>query len=254
MPAIEVAGVSVHYGRTTALEDVSLTLGQGRICALLGANGSGKSTLITAVLGRTTAGTGRVRILGASPAAARKRGLVGYVPQSEQVDRDFPVRVADVVMMGRYGHMGPARRARKADRSAVARALERTGLSDLAHRPIGALSGGQRKRAFVARAIAQGARVLLLDEPFAGVDGRSQHTIAQVLAAMRDDGHTLVVSTHDLAGVPQWCDEAVLLQRRLLAHGTPREVLTPQRLAQTFGLGTDIPEGRDVAHGRGGGL
>ncbi|GAA1766510.1 metal ABC transporter ATP-binding protein [Streptomonospora arabica] len=241
-PAVRAEGVTVRYGDVLALEDVSLSVGQGRICGLLGANGSGKSTLFTAIMGLTAAESGSVCILGADPAAARKRGLVGYVPQSEQVDWAFPVRVADVVMMGRYGRMGPARRPRRADRAAVEQALERTGLSDLAHRQIGALSGGQRKRAFVARGLAQGARVFLLDEPFAGVDKRSEATITEVLSGMRDEGHTLLVSTHDLAGVPGLCDEAVLLQRRLVAHGPPAEVLTPQRLLEAFGIAAP-PEG-----------
>ncbi|MFB9799141.1 metal ABC transporter ATP-binding protein [Streptomonospora salina] len=228
--------MTVRYGDVCALEDVSLSVGPGRICGLLGANGSGKSSLLTAIMGLTAADTGGVAILGAGPAAARKRGLVGYVPQAEQVDWAFPVRVADVVMMGRYGRMGPTRRPRRADRAAVGAALERTGLTGLAHRRIGALSGGQRKRVFVARGIAQGARVFLLDEPFAGVDRASEATITAVLSAMRDEGHTLLVSTHDLVGVGALCDEAALLQRRLLAHGPPGEVLTPERLMEAFGI------------------
>ncbi|QBI54286.1 metal ABC transporter ATP-binding protein [Streptomonospora litoralis] len=243
VPAVEVEGVTVRYGDVVALEDVGLRVRQGRICGLVGTNGSGKSTLFTAVMGLTPVQSGSVRILGLGPDAARGRGLLGYVPQSEQVDWAFPLRVSDVVMMGRYGHMGPARRPRRADRAAVAEALERTGLIELAHRQIGALSGGQRKRAFVARGIAQGARVFLLDEPFAGVDKRSEAAIVEVLSAMRDEGHTLVLSTHDLAGVPRLCDEAVLLQRRLLAQGAPEDVLSPELLAQAFGI-APRPEGR----------
>ncbi|MFD0802459.1 metal ABC transporter ATP-binding protein [Streptomonospora algeriensis] len=235
--------MTVRYGDVLALEDVSLSVGPGRICGLLGANGSGKSTLFTTIMGLTGAEAGSVRILGAAPERARRQGLVGYVPQSEQVDWAFPVRVVDVVMMGRYGRMGPTRRPRRADRAAVATALERTGLTDLAHRQIGALSGGQRKRVFVARGIAQGARVFLLDEPFAGVDKGSEATITEVLAAMRDEGHTLLVSTHDLAGVGELCDEAALLQRRLLAHGPPGEVLAPERLMEAFGI-APLPGGR----------
>ncbi|MBX9391057.1 metal ABC transporter ATP-binding protein [Streptomonospora nanhaiensis] len=236
-PAVEVEGATVRYGDVLALDDVRLRLTQGRLCALLGTNGSGKSTLLRTVLGLAPAARGTVRVLGRTPAAARRAGLLGYVPQSEQVDWAFPVRVVDVVMMGRYGRMGPLRRPRRADREAVEAALERTGLTGLAHRQIGALSGGQRKRAFVARGIAQGAQVFLLDEPFAGVDRPSEATIIEVLSAMRDEGHTLLVSTHDLAGVPRWCDEAVLLQRRVVAHGTPEEVLTPERLMSAFGAG-----------------
>ncbi|GAB3209201.1 metal ABC transporter ATP-binding protein [Marinactinospora thermotolerans] len=240
-PAVRVEGVGVGYGDVLALDGVDLAIAQGRVCGLVGANGSGKSTLFKTVTGMITPARGRVLVHGLTPTAARKRGLIGYVPQSEQVDWAFPVRVADVVMMGRYGHMGITRRPRAADRAAVADALERTHLSDLADRQIGALSGGQRKRAFVARGIAQGARVFLLDEPFAGVDKRSEATIVEVLRAMRDAGHTLVVSTHDLAGVPELCDEVALLQRRVVAHGSPEEVLTPQRLLETFGI-----EGRPV--------
>ncbi|WP_017591738.1 metal ABC transporter ATP-binding protein [Nocardiopsis potens] len=240
-PAIDAAGVTVRYGDVLALEDVALTVAPGRICGLLGTNGSGKSTLFSALIGLIRPARGRVLLHGRTPDRARKAGLVAYVPQSEQIDDAFPVRVRDVVMMGRYGHMGPTRRPRRADREAVAEALDRTGLTDLAHRRIGALSGGQRKRAFVARGIAQGARVFLLDEPFAGVDKGSEGTIIDVMRRMRDDGRTLLVSTHDLAGVGDFCDEAVLLQRRVLARGAPREVLTPQRLAEAFGMGRPDP-------------
>lgn len=240
-PAVQVSGVTVRYGDVLALEDVDLALAPGRICGLLGTNGSGKSTLFKAIMGLVAADRGRVLLHGRPPAAARKAGLVGYVPQSEQVDWAFPVRVIDVVMMGRYGHMGITRRPGRADREAVAAALERTDLTALAHRQIGALSGGQRKRAFVARGIAQGASVFLLDEPFAGVDKRSEATIIEVLRAMRDDGHTLLVSTHDLASVPAFCDEAVLLQRRVIAQGGPEDVLTPDRLFEAFGIESPAP-------------
>ncbi|GHC80446.1 ABC transporter [Nocardiopsis terrae] len=234
--AIEVTGATVRYGDVLALEDVHLSVRPGRVCGLLGMNGSGKSTLFKAVLGLVPLDRGRVRLLGTDNTAARRRGLVGYVPQSEQVDWAFPVRVRDVVMMGRYGHMGRRRRPRPADREAVDHALARTDLTSLADRQIGALSGGQRKRAFVARAIAQGADVLLLDEPFAGVDKRSEATITDLLLQLRRAGHTLLVSTHDLAQVPVLCDEAVLLQRRVIAHGTPEEVLEPDVLLEAFGI------------------
>ncbi|MBB6119932.1 metal ABC transporter ATP-binding protein [Nocardiopsis algeriensis] len=233
--AIEVEGATVRYGDVLALDEVSLTVAPGRVCGLLGTNGSGKSTLFKTLLGLVPA-DGTVRILGRTGAAARKEGLIGYVPQSEQVDWAFPVRVRDVVMMGRYGRMGPRRRPRAADREAVGRALERTRLTDLADRQIGALSGGQRKRAFIARAIAQESAVLLLDEPFAGVDKRSEATVTELLLQLRGEGHTLLVSTHDLAQVPHLCDEALLLQRRVLARGTPEQVLRPQVLMEAFGV------------------
>ena len=234
--AIEVTAATVRYGDVLALEDVHLALEPGRVCGLLGMNGSGKSTLFKTVLGLVPVDHGRVRILGMTNTAARRKGLVGYVPQSEQVDWAFPVRVRDVVMMGRYGHMGRRRRPRPADREAVEHALARTDLTELADRQIGALSGGQRKRAFVARAIAQDADVLLLDEPFAGVDKRSEATITDLLLQLRQAGHTLLVSTHDLAQVPLLCDEAVLLQRRVIAYGAPEEVLEPDVLLEAFGI------------------
>lgn len=235
--AIEVSGATVRYGDVLALDDVDLTVAPGRVCGLLGTNGSGKSTLFKTILGLVSADRGQVRVLGHSGTAARRRGLLGYVPQAEQVDWAFPVRVRDVVMMGRYGHMGPRRRARPADTRAVEHALARTDLTDLADRQIGALSGGQRKRAFVARAIAQEADVLLLDEPFAGVDKRSEATITELLLQLREGGRTLLVSTHDLAQVPALCDEAVLLQRHVIARGSPEEVLRPETLMAAFGIG-----------------
>lgn len=234
--AIEVSSATVRYGDVLALDDVNLSVEHGRVCGLLGMNGSGKSTLFKTVLGLVPVDRGRVRILGLGNTAARRKGLIAYVPQSEQVDWAFPVRVRDVVMMGRYGHMRRRRRPRPADREAVEHALDRTDLTHLADRQIGALSGGQRKRAFVARAIAQEADVLLLDEPFAGVDKRSEATITELLLQLRQSGHTLLVSTHDLAQVPALCDEAVLLQRRVIAHGTPEQVLEPEVLLEAFGI------------------
>ena len=166
---------------------------------------------------------------------------MGYVPQADAVDWAFPVRVQDVVLMGRYGRMGARRVPRPADRAAVAAALDRVGLAELAGRQIGALSGGQRKRAFLARAIAQDAELLLLDEPFAGVDKGTEESITALLHGLRDEGRTIVVSTHDLAGVAELCDEVVLLHQRVLAHGTPREVLAPEVLAGTFMLRGGLP-------------
>ncbi|RNL86992.1 metal ABC transporter ATP-binding protein [Halostreptopolyspora alba] len=237
-PALRVRDLTVRYGDVLALDSVSLTVAPARICGLVGTNGSGKTTLFKSVLGLVTAEDGQVDMHGHRPREARTKGIVGYVPQTEQVDWHFPVRVIDVVMMGRYGHMGPTRRPRRADHDAVTAALERTGLTHLAHRQIGALSGGQRKRAFIARAIAQDANLLLLDEPFAGVDSHAQADIVDVLHAMRHEGHTLLVSTHDLAGLARLCDEAILLQRRVVAHGPPERVLTPQNLVEAFGGST----------------
>ncbi|NHP17701.1 metal ABC transporter ATP-binding protein [Rhodococcus sp. IC4_135] len=234
--AIRVENVSVHYGEVHALDDVDLTLNSGSVCGLIGMNGSGKSTLFKVIMGMIKPDNGSVRIAGLDAAAARKSGRVGYVPQSEDVDWTFPISVRDVVMMGRYGHLGFLRRPRRADREAVAAALERVELTEFADRQIGQLSGGQKKRAFVARGIAQDASILLLDEPFAGVDKRSEATISTLLRELAADGRSILVSTHDLHAVPKLCDEAVLLMRKVLVHSDPNTVLQPENLALAFGL------------------
>ncbi|MDI2028491.1 metal ABC transporter ATP-binding protein [Saccharopolyspora sp. TS4A08] len=228
--------VTVRYGDVLALDDVSVEVGEGRICGLLGMNGSGKSTLFKSLMGLVKPDTGDIRIMGRNRKRARREGLLAYVPQSEAVDWTFPVTVADVVLMGRYGHLGLTRRPRRADKTAMRAALTRVGLTELADRPIGELSGGQRKRAFVARGIAQDARLLFLDEPFAGVDKKSEAMISALLRELRDEGRTVIISTHDLASVPELCDEAVLLQQRVIAHGPIDEVLAPETLARTFGV------------------
>ena len=234
-PALEISGLTVRYREVLALDDADLTLQPGRICGLVGMNGSGKSSMFKAVMGVVKPTAGDVVIAGLPPAVARKRGIVSYVPQSESVDWTFPISVRDVVMMGRYGKQNLVRRVRQVDREAVDAALADVELTDLADRQIGRLSGGQRKRAFVARAIAQQASVLLLDEPFAGVDKRTEATITRLLRRLVAEGAAVLVSTHDLHGLPELCDEAVLIQRRVLMHGTPGEVLRPENLALAFG-------------------
>ncbi|MCG2622655.1 metal ABC transporter ATP-binding protein [Arthrobacter sp. I2-34] len=233
--AIAVNELHVDYHGVTALDGVNLTIEERRICGLIGVNGSGKSTLFKSLMGLVQPTRGSVRLFGLDSVQSRKLNLVTYVPQSEDVDWTFPVCVRDVVMMGRYGRLGPMRRARRQDREAVDHALDRVGLADLQHRQIGELSGGQRKRAFVARGIAQDAALMLLDEPFAGVDKSSEGALVALFRDLRDEGRTILVSTHDLAGIPQLCDEAVLLHRHVLAHGTPGSVLTNDNLARAFG-------------------
>ena len=235
-PAIRASGVVVDYGRVRALDGVDLEIAHGQVTGLVGMNGSGKSTLFKALMGTVRLEAGEVRLDGLDPRTARKRGAVGYVPQSEDVDWAFPLSVRDVVMTGRYGHMGPTRRARPADRTAVADALERVELTELAGRQIGRLSGGQRKRVFVARAIAQGARTLLLDEPFAGVDKRSEATIVRLLHELAAQGCAVVVATHDLHALPQLAESVVLLRRHVLFHGPVAEGLASEHLVRAFGL------------------
>lgn len=236
MGALEVASVTVRYGEVLALDDVSLSVSRGSVCALIGMNGSGKSTLFKAMSGILTPDSGTVTIDGATPAAARRAGLLGYVPQSEEIDWTFPLSVREVVLTGRYGRLGFLRRPRRADQLAVDEALARVELTDYQDRQIGRLSGGQRKRAFVARAIAQNASVLLLDEPFAGVDKQSEAAITALLREEASQGTTILISTHDLHSVPRLADQAILLQRRVLAHGDPAAVVTPDNLIKAFGL------------------
>lgn len=238
-PLLQVRGVEVSYGTNVALAGATMSVAAGRICGLAGMNGSGKSTLFKAIMHSVPRQAGDVLVAGVDSGVARKRGLIGYVAQSEDIDWDFPVNVEQVVMMGRYGFMGPMRRPRAADREAVDRALELVELADLRHRQIGALSGGQKKRVFIARAIAQGAPLMLLDEPFAGVDKYSEAAIVALLRRLAEGGTGLVVSTHDLASMGKLCDEVVLLYRKVVYHGDVEGALRPENLAKAFGLGGD---------------
>jgi manganese transport system ATP-binding protein len=236
--AIEISSLTVRYDERLALDDVSLTITRGHVVGLIGMNGSGKSTLFRAIMGVVALESGSVLLDGAAPVHARKAGAVGYVPQTEAVDWAFPVSVRDVVMMGRYGRLGVTRRPRRADHDAVDNALLRVELTELANRQIGTLSGGQRKRAFVARGIAQDSSLLLLDEPFAGVDRRSEATMVRLLRELAAEGRTVVVSTHDLHALPELADEAILLRQRVLFQGPVADALTTANLARTFGFET----------------
>ncbi|MCI1642878.1 MAG: metal ABC transporter ATP-binding protein [Actinomyces sp.] len=237
-PGIEVRDLAVSYREAVALEDVTLRVEPGDLCGLVGMNGAGKSTLFKALMGVVAPSRGEIRFLGVPAERARSRALVGYVPQHDEVDAAFPLSVADVVMTGRYGYQNLLRTPRPADREAVEAALDRVGLADLAHRQIGALSGGQRKRVFVARALAQEARVLLLDEPFAGVDRDSEATIIEVLHDLSDQGVTMLIAEHDLNTLPRICSEAILLNRTVLLHADVQTVLRPENLALAFGIDT----------------
>lgn len=228
--------VTVTYRNgVTALRDSSFIVPTGSIAALVGVNGSGKSTMFKTIMGFLRAARGEVRILGLPVEQAIRRNLVAYVPQAEEVDWTFPVLVEDVVMMGRYGHMGFMRRAKRADRQAVDDALRRVGMSEFRHRQIGELSGGQRKRVFLARALAQDGRVILLDEPFTGVDVKTEEAIIALLRELRDEGRVMLVSTHNLGSVPEFCDRTVLIKGTVLAHGPTEEIFTQANLERAFG-------------------
>ena len=233
---ISATGVTVTYRNgLTALTDASFQIPQGTITALVGVNGAGKSTLFKAIMGFVPVARGTIRLLGMPVRDALRQNLVAYVPQSEEVDWSFPVLVEDVVMMGRYGHMGFLRRPSATDRAKVDEALNRVGLSDLRHRQIGELSGGQKKRVFLARALAQEGRIILLDEPFTGVDVKTEEQIITLLRALRDEGHVMLVSTHNLGSVPDFCDRTVLVKGTVLAYGPTDTTFTRDNLERAFG-------------------
>jgi manganese/iron transport system ATP-binding protein len=233
---IVVSHATVTYRNGhTALRDASFTSPTGSITALVGVNGSGKSTLFKAIMGFVRLARGDISVLGMPVAQALRQNIVAYVPQSEEVDWNFPVLVEDVVMMGRYGHMNWLRMARPADHAAVATALDRVGMAEYRKRQIGELSGGQRKRVFLARALAQDARVILLDEPFTGVDVKTEDAIITLLRDLRDEGRVMLVSTHNLGSVPEFCDRTVLLRNTVLAYGPTPETFTQENLTLAFG-------------------
>lgn len=233
LAAIDVA-VTYPNGHI-ALSGATFRLEGGTICALVGVNGSGKSTLFKALMGFVTPTTGRVEIDGRPVREAQQQSWVAYVPQAEEVDWSFPVSVHDVVMMGRYGYMNFLRIAGAADRAAVEESLRRVGMWEFRDRQIGELSGGQKKRVFVARALAQRGRVILLDEPFTGVDVKTEEAIVILLRELRDEGRLILVSTHNLGSVPEFCDQVVLINRTVLAYGPTSEVFTAENLSRAFG-------------------
>ena len=246
---LEFHDVTVAYGRRPVLWNVDLTVPGACLFGIIGPNGAGKSTLLKAALGLVPLAGGEVRILGAPLEQVRSR--VGYVPQRESVDWDFPVTVTDVVLMGTYARLGWLRRPGPRERSLAAECLDRVGLTDVADRQIGRLSGGQQQRVFLARALAQQADVYFLDEPMAGVDARSQERIFRVLSDLRAEGRLVVIVHHDLRSVAEWFDAVALIDMRLVATGPVAEVLTPENLRRTYAGRLDVLDeiGRAVAEG-----
>ncbi|MFC3074511.1 manganese/iron ABC transporter ATP-binding protein [Shinella pollutisoli] len=246
---ITAEDVTVTYRNgLTALRHASFSVPKGTITALVGVNGSGKSTLFKAIMGFVPLAAGEVTILGLSVREALRKNLVAYVPQAEEVDWSFPVLVEDVVMMGRYGHMNWLRIPGKRDREMVDEALERVGMSAFRKRQIGELSGGQRKRVFLARALAQEGQVILLDEPFTGVDVTTEEQIVDLLRKLRDEGRVMLVSTHNLGSVPDFCDRTVFVKGTVIASGPTEETFTEENLERAFGgvLRHFILAGRDL--------
>ncbi|PWE27545.1 manganese/iron ABC transporter ATP-binding protein [Pararhodobacter marinus] len=233
---ITAQDVTVTYRNgMTALRHASFEIPRGTVTALVGVNGAGKSTLFKAIMGFVPAAGGEIRLLGLSVREALKQNLVAYVPQAEEVDWSFPVLVEDVVMMGRYGHMGFLRRPKAADHAAVEAALARVNMTEYRHRQIGELSGGQKKRVFLARALAQDGQVILLDEPFTGVDVKTEEQIIALLRELRAEGRVMLVSTHNLGSVPEFCDRVVLVKGTVLNYGPTETTFTRENLERAFG-------------------
>jgi manganese/zinc/iron transport system ATP- binding protein len=230
---LDIHDVTVAYHRRPVIWDVALTLHEPRLAAIVGPNGAGKSTLIKAVLGLVPMASGNVQIFGQPVARVRQR--IGYVPQRESVDWDFPVSVLDVVLMGTYGQLGWIRRPGRAERDWARQCLDKVGLLNYERQQIGQLSGGQQQRVFLARALAQKADIYFMDEPMAGVDAATERTIFHLLEELRQAGKTIIAVHHDLRTVPQYFDYVVLLNVRLVAAGPLDAAFTPDNLRKTYG-------------------
>lgn len=246
--AIDVRHLTVSYGPVPALLDISLEIPAGKLIGVIGPNGSGKSTLIKAILGFVRPVFGEVRIFG--QAADRAKGRVAYVPQRGTVDWDFPVTVREVALMGRFGKIRWWQEPSAEDYRAADEALDMVRMTQFRDRQIGQLSGGQQQRVFMARAMAQGADILLLDEPFAGVDAATERAILDVLERTKSSGRTLIVVHHDLATAAEYFDLIVLVKQRLFAFGPPSVVLQPDLLAEVYEGRLHAFEGLNRAGGR----
>ncbi len=232
-PPLEVHDLTVSYRKKPVLYGIDLVVPRGSLTGIIGPNGAGKSTFVKAVAGILPLDSGWVKIFGGTYRENCRR--VGYVPQRESVDWDFPVNVRDVVLMGRYGRLRPGQRPGKADREAASECLEQVGMLPYADRQIGNLSGGQRQRVFLARALAQESDLYLMDEPFAGVDAATEEAIVEILRELKSRGKTILVVHHDLSTVREYYDRVILLNMRLVAAGATAEVFTPELVQKTYG-------------------
>lgn len=234
--ALHTEDMTIAYGANVVVQDVDLEIGPGTMVAIVGPNGAGKSTLMKGALGLMPLLTGTVRMWGKPFKEVRKQ--VAYVPQTDSVNWDFPTTVLDVALMGRYVHKGWIRRTNARDVELAREALETMGMTSFSSRQISELSGGQRQRVFLARALASQAQMYLLDEPLAGVDKKTEELIVGVLQSYRDEGRTIIVVHHDLATIPAYFDQVVLMDKRVVATGPVSEVFTAENIEKTFGTRT----------------
>ena len=232
---IAIKDFTVKFNNKTILENINLTLGGSKIIALVGANGAGKSTLFKSIMGIINPSDGNIIINGKNPKDALKNNLISYVPQIEEVDWNFPLIVEELVMMGRYNHMNIFRKVSIKDKRIVKESLDSVQMNEFINSQIGELSGGQKKRIFIARALAQESKILLLDEPFSGVDINTEESLSMLFRSLVDRGCLIIVSTHNLGSVPRFCDEVILLDKKLLAYGPVKKIFTEDNLKKTFG-------------------
>ena len=233
IPAIQIHDMTIAYQKKPVLWDVDLDIPEGVLVGIIGPNGAGKSTMIKAVMNLVPKASGWVKIFGRP--YEQMRSAIGYVPQRESVDWDFPINALDVVLMGRYGHVGWIRRPSSEDRDIAKEALDKVGMLEFGQRQISQLSGGQQQRIFLARALAQDARIYMMDEPFAGVDASTEKAIIDLLVELRRQGKTILVVHHDLQTVTEYFDWVIMLNMRVVASGRTDEVFTDENLQKTYG-------------------
>ncbi len=230
---IQIHDMTIAYQKKPVLWDVELDVPEGKLVGIIGPNGAGKSTMIKAIMELVPKASGWVKIYGKPYGDMRK--IIGYVPQRESVDWDFPINALDVVLMGRYGQVGWVRRPSKEDRRLSMEALDKVGMSEFSGRQISQLSGGQQQRVFLARALVQDARIYMMDEPFAGVDAATERAIIEILVILREEGKTILVVHHDLQTVTEYFDWVIMLNMRVVASGPTSEVFTEEKLQKTYG-------------------
>jgi len=247
-PIIKVDDVTVAYQDTAVLWKVNISLPKGKLIAVVGPNGAGKSTMIKAIMGIIKPDSGTITVMGQRLDDIKERHKkISYMPQRESLDETFPVNCLDVVLMGRYGHIGWFKRPSAKDRELAMAALRRFDMEEFADRQIGELSGGQKQRVLLARSYVQDAEIIFLDEPFGGIDLKTEEVILQLLKELRDEGKTIVVITHDLASLKQHFDYAWLLNIHSIAFGRPDEVLTRENIAHCYGGTVHVMEYDEIA-------